>query len=181
MTEYNKKTSSKKKLEANIRQKKKQRDKIQGSAFSGFLNFFTGQLDKLISEITRLEGIVLPQRKKAEQDAKKEYEDATIRDVKLFYGYKDKSFTPSKDEQTNQSTRAAKEAGYYEPVPAFPTFEVINGNTFGSLINNTASFQIKRYGKDKIDYFTTRENSMEDELRFSPQMSNYVEQNCSIF
>ena len=30
-------------------------------------------------------------------------------------------------------------------------------------------------------YFTTRENSMEDRLRFSPQMSNYVEQNCSIF
>jgi len=182
LNKYNEKRTERRKLSALIRKKKKQRDKIENSAFSGLLNFFTGELESLISEISRLETFVLPAMRAQEELAKKAYEEATIRDVEVVGGYRDKSFY-ALEGRANETvlTRAAKQAGYYDPVPAMPTFEVINGNTFGSLINNTSSFQIKRYGKDKVDIFITRENDMDPELRFSSQMSNYVEERCSIF
>ena len=181
LNEYNKKRAKRRKLQNSLKLTTKQIEKIEQSDFSGFLSFFTGELrglkDRRDDEKERLK-----KAEKAEQKAKKKYEDATVRDVEVVGGYRDKSFY-ALEGRANETvlTRAAKQAGYYDPVPAMPTFEVINGNTFGSLINNTSSFQIKRYGKDEVDIFITRENAMDQDLRSSPQMSNYVEENCSIF
>ena len=70
------------------------------------MNFFTGELDSLISEIVRLETFVLPKKREEELEAKKNYEEATIRDVEVVGGYKDKSFyTMSTDSLDRFGTR----------------------------------------------------------------------------